>query len=178
LESQNVEARIRGSIQVVYYGCIFFKKYCIGPSQVSHAPAVARYALPQASLRPSGRYYLAQRCWAVSRCDEILVTKSQVWAMSPRRAPFKATLCLLTAYPWAMASAALRTTRRPARPHLVVALVDDLGYSNVGFHNAAQRSPEIDRLATTVLASASRLPSALSGCSCVSLQGSRPACCC
>ena len=33
------------------------------------------------------------------------------------------------------------------KPHLLVALVDDLGYSNVGFHNAAQRSPEIDRLA-------------------------------
>lgn len=33
------------------------------------------------------------------------------------------------------------------KPHLLVALVDDLGYSNVGFHNPAQRSPEIDRLA-------------------------------
>jgi hypothetical protein len=34
-----------------------------------------------------------------------------------------------------------------AAPHLFVALVDDLGYSNVGFHNPKQRSPEIDRLA-------------------------------
>ena len=32
-------------------------------------------------------------------------------------------------------------------PHLVIMLVDDLGYHNVGFHNLEQRSPEIDRLA-------------------------------
>ena len=33
-------------------------------------------------------------------------------------------------------------------PHLMVMLVDDLGYHNVGFHNPQQRSPEIDALAT------------------------------
>ena len=34
-----------------------------------------------------------------------------------------------------------------ASPHLIVILVDDLGYNNVGFRNPEQRSPEIDRLA-------------------------------
>jgi arylsulfatase A-like enzyme len=33
-----------------------------------------------------------------------------------------------------------------ARPHLVLVLVDDLGWHNVGFHNAAQRSPHLDEL--------------------------------
>ena len=39
----------------------------------------------------------------------------------------------------------LCTTKQP--PNLIVALVDHLGYANVGFHNMQQRSPVIDRLA-------------------------------
>ena len=37
--------------------------------------------------------------------------------------------------------------KMPSKPHLLVALVDDLGFYNVGWRNSAQQSPEIDRLA-------------------------------
>ena len=49
-------------------------------------------------------------------------------------------------------NATLVQTTAPA-PHLFVALVDDLGYSNVGFHNPQQRSPEIDHLAQVLVLS-------------------------
>ena len=38
------------------------------------------------------------------------------------------------------------TTAQP--PHLLVILVDDLGYNNVGWHNPDMKTPEIDALAT------------------------------
>ena len=34
----------------------------------------------------------------------------------------------------------------PTPPHLIVILVDDLGWHNVGFHNKLQISPNIDAL--------------------------------
>ena len=40
-----------------------------------------------------------------------------------------------------------RAAENQQPPHLLVILVDDLGYNNVGFHNDQQISPEIDRLA-------------------------------
>ena len=43
---------------------------------------------------------------------------------------------------------ALIFSGRQPLPHLVIALVDDLGYSQVGFHNKEQKTPEIDHLAT------------------------------
>ena len=52
-----------------------------------------------------------------------------------------------------LAAAGLVGVAAPSRgtpaPHLFIALVDDLGYANVGFHNPQQISPEIDRLAQT-----------------------------
>ena len=43
--------------------------------------------------------------------------------------------------------AADRSAAAQQPPHLLVILVDDLGYNNVGFHNKRQISPEIDHLA-------------------------------
>ena len=51
-----------------------------------------------------------------------------------------------------LVNATLVQTTVPA-PHLFVALVDDLGYSNVGFHNPQQRSAEIDHLAQVLVLS-------------------------
>ena len=54
---------------------------------------------------------------------------------------------LLAALSGALTQLLTALSRQPA-PHLIIALVDDLGYSQVGFHNNEQKTPEIDRLAT------------------------------
>jgi arylsulfatase A-like enzyme len=38
-----------------------------------------------------------------------------------------------------------------ARPNVIVLIVDDLGYDDVGFHGGAVRTPVIDRMARTGL---------------------------
>jgi arylsulfatase A-like enzyme len=71
---------------------------------------------------------------------------AETWRGSSHRVHAIALLHALLATAHVTAAAAGSAATKP--PHLLVALVDDLGYSNVGFHNKRQRSPEIDRLAT------------------------------
>ena len=52
----------------------------------------------------------------------------------------KTLLCLLALSP----AASARAAGHP--PHLVFLMADDLGWSNVGYHNAHARTPHIDGL--------------------------------
>lgn len=44
------------------------------------------------------------------------------------------------------ASAASSPAAAPPRPHLIYILIDDLGWSNIGFHNKAVLTPNVDAL--------------------------------
>jgi len=56
-----------------------------------------------------------------------------------------ATLLLFISFP---NSALLHGSKNSKHPHILFILVDDLGWSDVGFHGSAIKTPNIDKLAS------------------------------
>ena len=47
---------------------------------------------------------------------------------------------------WVLATASAAGAEQATRPHLVFVMADDLGWSNVGYHNVHAQTPHLDGL--------------------------------
>ena len=68
---------------------------------------------------------------------------------------------------WAVPATAAPARAKP--PHIMLVLIDDLGYHNVGFHNPEQISPHINALVKDRAAAAVTQPLSIT-CACDLLQ--------
>ena len=56
---------------------------------------------------------------------------------------------LLACFAAAAALSPLQRPEQPARPHLILMVLDDVGWSDVGYHGSDFPTPHIDELAAT-----------------------------